>query len=87
MSEHNEVEGIFAVISGIIRNITENNSLQIEPSYTARDVKNWDSLRHVMIINEIENHYNIQFDLMEMLDMSSVDDICRAVIKKKSKAG
>lgn len=87
MSEHNEVDEILAVISGIIRNITENNSLQIEPSYTARDVRNWDSLRHVMIINEIENHFNVRFDLMEMLDMSSVDDICRAVMKKKNKAG
>jgi acyl carrier protein len=84
MDELNNFSEIFAVVSGIIMNITDNAGLKIEPSHTAKDVKNWDSLRHVMIINEIENHYVIQFDLMEMLDISSVGDICHAVLKKKA---
>jgi acyl carrier protein len=86
MDEPNNFNEIFAVVSGIIRNITDNAGLKIEPTQTAKDIKNWDSLRHVMIINEIENHYAIQFDLMEMLDISSVGDICDAVLKKKASA-
>jgi acyl carrier protein len=86
MSGRNEYEEVFGVVSGIILNVTDNTGLKIEPAYAAKDIKNWDSLHHVMIINEVENYFDIQFDLVEMLDMSSVDDICHAVLKKKNAA-
>jgi acyl carrier protein len=71
-------------VADIIRRITGNKNLKIDPCFTANDIKNWDSLRHVMIINEIESRYAIQFDLSEMLEMNSVDDICNAVIRKQN---
>ncbi|MBN2276068.1 MAG: acyl carrier protein [Bacteroidales bacterium] len=86
MNENKDHKEIFAVVSDIIRSVTGNSGLTIKPEYTADDIKNWDSLRHVMIINEIENRYAIHFDLMEMLDITSVDDLCHAVSKKQSKA-
>jgi acyl carrier protein len=81
MNNHNE---ILHVVTDIIRNVTGNTGLVIEPNHTAHDIPNWDSLRHVMIINEIENHYAIQFELMEMLDINSVDDICKVVLNKQT---
>jgi acyl carrier protein len=86
MNENKDSNEIFAVVSGIIRDVTGNSWLTIKPEHTANDIRNWDSLRHVMIINEIENHFAIQFDLMEMLDINSVGDICTAVAKKQSSA-
>ncbi len=77
---------IFTTVTEIIKRITGNKNLKIEPFFTANDVKNWDSLRHVMIINEIENQYSIRFDLSEMLEMNSVDDICKAIIRKQNLA-
>jgi acyl carrier protein len=84
MKEENDNDRIFTVVAGIIRHITGNPGLKIEPAYKAGDIRNWDSLHHVMIINEIENYFNIQFDLMEMLDISSVGDICNAISRKKA---
>jgi len=86
MNEGNEKSGIFTIVAGIIKDITGNPGLKIEPTHTAGDIRNWDSLRHVMIINEIENHFAIQFDLTEILDISSVGDICNAISRKQSKA-
>lgn len=75
---------IFTVVAEIIKRITGNKNLKIDPFFTASDIKNWDSLRHVMIISEIENYYSIQFDLPEMLEMNSVDDLCKAIIRKQN---
>jgi acyl carrier protein len=86
MHEGKENGAIFTVVTGIIKDITGNPGLKIEPEHMAGDIRNWDSLRHVMIINEIENHFAIHFDLMEMLDISSVGDLCNAVSKKQSEA-
>jgi acyl carrier protein len=75
---------VFLDVAEIIRRITGNKNLKIDPYLTANDIKNWDSLRHVMIINEIESHYSIQFDLSEMIEMNSVDDLCKAIIRKQN---
>lgn len=84
MKEENDNGRIFTDVAGIIRDITGNPGLKIEQAHTAGDIRNWDSLHHAMIIGEIENHFGIQFDLMEMLDISSVGDICNAVSRKKA---
>jgi acyl carrier protein len=79
-------EEIFGKVAGIIIAVTGNAGITIEPGYTANDIRNWDSLRHVMIINEIENHFAIRFELMEMLEINTVADLCRAVAEKKKHA-
>ena len=87
MNELKDFNEIYTVVSGIIKNITDNPDLKVDLVHTSKDIKNWDSLRHVMIINEIENHFAIQFDLMEILDITSVGDLCNAISKKQTPAG
>lgn len=45
---------------------------------TAAEVPTWNSLSHVMFIASIENHFDIKFDLLQMIDMKSIGDIARA---------
>jgi acyl carrier protein len=83
MDKLNDYKEIFTVVSGIIKRITGNPDLLVDHISTAKDINNWDSLHHVMIIHEIENHFDIQFDLMEMLDITTVEDMCNAISRKK----
>lgn len=46
---------------------------------TAADVKDWNSLSHVMLVASIEKSYDIKFDLLAMTGMRSLGDIARAV--------
>ncbi|MBN1414804.1 MAG: acyl carrier protein [Bacteroidales bacterium] len=86
MSELIHNDEILSVVSGIIKKVTGNPDITVDRMDTADDIKNWDSLRHVMIINEIEDYFSIRFDLTEMLDINNVGDICKAILNKKSKA-
>ncbi len=69
---------IFELIKSTFPNSTE----EIFKTTTANDVDEWDSLGHIMLIQAIENKYNIQFDLDELLDFNRVGDIVKAVENK-----
>lgn len=56
--------GIFKLENEVISNETNSD-----------DVKNWDSLNHIILINAIENEFKIKFPLGEMADLRSIGDI------------
>ncbi len=56
--------GIFKLENEVISNETNTD-----------DVKNWDSLNHIILINAIENEFKIKFPLGEMADLRSIGDI------------
>lgn len=53
-----------------------------EDQTSSADIRSWDSLNHVVLISKVEAHFNIKFELMDMLAMQSFGEICRAVEKK-----
>ncbi len=69
---------IFRTVSNIFGRII-SNTFEVKPETASRDVRNWDSLNHVMFIAEIEKEFKIRFDVMEMLEMRTIKDICKAV--------
>jgi acyl carrier protein len=48
------------------------------PGSTASDVASWNSLSHVMLVASIEKAFDVKFDLLQMIDMKSLEDIARA---------
>jgi len=58
------------------------DEVEFSESLASRDIKKWDSLNHVMLITEVEKEFGIKFDLMDMLEMRSIGDICKGVEKQ-----
>lgn len=46
------------------------------------DVDEWDSLGHIMLIQAIEENFNLSFELEELLEFESVQHIIDAVDNK-----
>lgn len=59
-----------------------NNLPELLENTSSKDIVDWDSLRHVMLITEIENQFDIKFELDEMLSMSTYGEIRSNVSKK-----
>lgn len=74
---------IFEQVGGVIRKVVKKPRLEVTLDTTSGDVEGWDSLHHLMIITEVEQVFGIKFDFMEILEMKSVGDICKAVEKLK----
>ncbi len=51
---------------------------------TPGDVRGWDSLNHIVLLNAVEERFGIKFELEEILSMQSFGEICSGVEKKLS---
>jgi len=41
------------------------------------NIKNWDSFNGLVLVDEIENHFNVKFSLEEIIDIKTISDIKR----------
>ncbi|MEP1488269.1 MAG: acyl carrier protein [Algibacter sp.] len=62
--------------------ILEHNNFELDESTTADDVDGWESITHMLIINEIEKVFNIKFKLMDLMNMNNVGDLINSVDKE-----
>ena len=74
---------VFEKVTAIIRATVQQPRLNITGNSSSKDVEGWDSLRHLMIITGVEKEFGLKFDFMEILDVKTVDDICKLVMKNK----
>jgi len=75
-------ETIFVKVSEIIRKVIQNKNIELHEETSSKDVDGWDSLRHVMIISEVEKEFAISIDFMEVLEIKTIGDICTSVSKQ-----
>ncbi len=66
----------------IVKDVLQNKNLTLNASSSSKDVDGWDSLRHVMIISEVEKEFAISIDFMEVLEIKTIGDICTSVSKQ-----
>jgi acyl carrier protein len=81
-----ESQEILAQIIVLMKKVFENETLNISPETTNKDVEEWDSLNYTAIISEIEKHFNIKFKMREFLEFKNVGDIVRVVGSKIMKS-
>jgi acyl carrier protein len=69
-------------LTKIFIQIFEDPQLKITESTSPSDITDWDSLNHVLLISAIEKHFNIRFDLNDMLSFNKAGDIMESIIRK-----
>lgn len=73
---------VLTTLQPIFEEIIKINNTTITEEMQAKDLDNWDSLNHALLIDAIEKHFEISFDLMDMISMNTVGDICDKVLIK-----
>ena len=53
-------------LTEIFGNTFNDNQLVIYDEMTAGDVDSWDSLSHMLLITNVENHFKVKFKLREL---------------------
>jgi acyl carrier protein len=66
----------------IMEDVLNIDDLSISPETTAKDVKGWDSLRHVRLVMTIERKFKIKFKNSEIEGLMNVGDLVRAIDAK-----
>lgn len=62
-------------LTAIFREIFEDNTIVLEDNMTSLDIEKWDSLTHMLMIEEVEDCFNIKFKIKELNKLKRVGDM------------
>jgi acyl carrier protein len=68
-------------IYGIIRTVLDQPA-QLSPATTAKDIHGWDSLKHILIIVEVESAFDIRLAAVDLEGIRCVGDLVATVARK-----
>ena len=70
-------------VIGVIAKVLNVSASELNEDTSIGDIPAWDSLHQVMIINALEQHFNIRFEPEVILDLEDVSDIVAAIEERK----
>ena len=50
---------------------------EVNDESSPENIENWDSFNGLVLVDELENHFNVKFTISEITDVKSVADIKR----------
>jgi acyl carrier protein len=72
-------DAILARVQDVFRAELDDEDLLIGPDTSQRNLKAWDSLAHIRLVSGIESEFDIQFNLTEIEQITSVRQFVQLV--------
>ena len=72
-------------IKKLMAKVFEIEISKISPKTTPITIANWDSLRHLMLIVDLEKEFQVNFTDDELVRLADFKSICQIVTKKIKK--
>ena len=77
-------DAIYAGLNDVFREVFMDDDITVGPETTAKDIADWDSLRHVNLLVAIEERFNVQFTSSEIENMAKVSDLEKVIASRAS---
>ena len=75
---------ILEEINRIFKEVFDNESLHVNPTTTANDIDEWDSLMHIRLIISHEIHFKIKFTTQEITELENVGEFADLIYTRLS---
>lgn len=66
---------IYARLNQIFEDVFDDDSIQVTPELSAKDVDGWDSLSHIRLILTVEKAFKVKFSTSEIGKLEKVGDL------------
>ena len=76
---------IYKKLTGIFRDVLDEDDLVLTPELTAANVRGWDSLNHINIVVAAEAAFRIKFKSAELEDLKNVGELVSLIEVKLPK--
>jgi acyl carrier protein len=73
---------ILEQLTGIFREVPDDESLTLTPELTAEDVPQWDSFNHINIVVGTEMQFGIKFRIDELEQLRNVGEFVKLIDRK-----
>ncbi|NBH70553.1 acyl carrier protein [Clostridiaceae bacterium] len=75
-------ETLLKAVNEVFWDVFDDESLDIREETTAADVNGWDSLRHITLIENIEDRFDIRFTMLEVNGMKNVGEMLDIIAER-----
>lgn len=77
-----ELSAILKQINAIFVELFNDEQILLNENSDTSTVEAWDSLNHIQVITAIEKHFNIRFELNDLLNFQNIGDLMRGIQSK-----
>ena len=75
---------IFNKLTGVFRDVFDDETITIGEETTAADIDGWDSLEHINLIAAAEEEFGVKFSMGEVVTLKNVGQMVDLISKKLS---
>ena len=73
---------VYQRLTTIFRDAFDDDSLELTPELTARDVDGWDSLMHLRLLLSAEKAFSVRFTTAEIGKLQNVGDLASLILSR-----
>ena len=66
---------IYSRLAGVFNEVFDDETIEVTPQLTAKDVDGWDSLTHIRLILSVEKEFKIRFTTSEIGNLENVGEL------------
>jgi acyl carrier protein len=66
----------------VFRNVFDDESIEIYEEMSAKDIEEWDSLSHVILILGAEKEFKLKFRTAEVSELKNVGEFLKLISRK-----
>lgn len=70
---------LYQQLTAIFRDVLDDDSLDLKPELTAKDVDGWDSLTHLRLLLSVEKAFRVRFTTAEIGKLENVGDLATLI--------
>jgi acyl carrier protein len=78
------LDDIYQQLSGILRDVFDDDSLVARPDLTASQVDGWDSLSHLRLMFSVERSFGVDIAASEIFSLKNVGELASLIQSKLS---
>ena len=70
-------------ISEILKDLLDDENIEVTYDTTANDIEDWDSIIHIQLIVSIEKYFKVRFSTIEVENLKTINSIIELIELKK----
>lgn len=74
-------EEVFKKLNEVFRDVFDNDEITVVDATTAADVEKWDSLMHITLISEVEDAFDVHFEMRDVTKMKNVGEMVDEILE------
>ena len=74
-------EEVFKKLNEVFRDVFDDDSITVVDATTAANIEKWDSLMHITLISEVEDAFDIHFEMKDVTKMQNVGEMVDKILE------